>query len=89
MVLKEENVALLKTIGPIVLLKANPDAIFERVKDEKHRPLLAVADPKAEIIKRLEARQPFYDRAAEFTVDTSGLAPEQAAKEIIKWLRSK
>ena len=88
-VLKEENVALLKAMGPVVLLTADPAVIFERIRHETQRPLLQVADPQAEIIKILEQRQPFYGRTAEHTVDTSQAAPGAAAKEIITWLRSK
>ena len=88
-VLKEENVALLKIMGPIILLTADPAAIYERIKQETYRPLLQTADPPAEIIKLLERRRPFYERAAEYTVDTSTAAPGEAAKEIITWLRSK
>jgi len=89
MALKEENVSLLKSLGPVILLKAEPDVVFERVKNEKHRPLLEVADPKAEIVKILEFREPFYDKAADHVVDTSKMSPEETAKEIIQWLRSK
>jgi shikimate kinase len=88
-VLKEENVALLKSIGPVVLLKADSDIIYGRIKNEKHRPLLEVADPKAEIVKILESRDPYYSKAADYAVDTSKLTPEAAAKEIIEWQRSK
>jgi shikimate kinase len=88
-VLKEENVALLKTMGPIILLTADPAVIYERIKNETHRPLLETADPQAEITRILERRRPFYARAAEHTVDTSQAAPGEAAKEIITWLRSK
>ena len=39
-VLKEENVELLKRAGTIILLNATPETIFERVKNDKNRPLL-------------------------------------------------
>ena len=63
--------------------------IFERIKSETHRPLLAVPDPKAEIVKKLADREPFYNKAADHTVDTSKLTPGGVAKEISEWLRSK
>jgi shikimate kinase len=89
MVLKAENVALLKAIGPVVLLKAGPDIIYERIKQEKHRPLLEVPDPPAEIKKLLAYREPFYNSAADHVVETAKLTPEGVAKEISEWLRSK
>jgi shikimate kinase len=87
--LKAENVALLKTIGPVILLKAEPGIIFERIKGETHRPLLDVPDPQAEIAARLADREPYYNNAADHAVDTSSLTPEGVAKEISEWLRSK
>ena len=88
MVLREENVSLLKAMGPLVLLWADPDTVHERVKNETHRPLLDVADPRAEIAKILELRTPIYERTADLKVDTSKMDPAQAAQEIVKWLRS-
>jgi shikimate kinase len=88
-VLKQENVAQLKTMGAVILLTADPAAIYGRIKLETHRPLLQTADPQAEISKILERRRPFYAQAAEHTVDTSLAAPGAVAKEIITWLRSK
>ena len=88
-VLRAENIALLKAIGPLVLLWAEPETIYERVKKESHRPLLQVADPLAEIKKILDKRAPIYQRVCDFKLDTSGLTPEQAVKEIRLWLESK
>jgi shikimate kinase len=88
-VLRAENVALLKTMGPVILLWADAEVVFERVKNEKHRPLLNVADPKAEMVKILESRELIYNRAADYKVDTSKMTPQAAAKEIIEWQKSK
>ncbi len=89
MVLRDENVALLKPLGPVVLLRAPAEVIYRRIKGERHRPLLDVADPLAEIRKILAYREPFYDRAADHTVETEALTPEGVAKEISAWLRSR
>jgi shikimate kinase len=89
MVLREENVRLLKEIGPLVLLWAEPDVVYQRVKQETHRPLLKVADPKAEIKKILAKRRPVYERVADHLVNTSMMSIEQATEEIKQWLRSK
>ena len=87
--LRAENVKMLKAMGKVVLLQASPAVIYARVKNEKHRPLLNVQDPAAEIGKILEKRQTAYAQAADFTLDTSSLNIETAAQEVIKWLKSK
>jgi shikimate kinase len=89
MVLRPANVALLKQAGPLVLLWAQPEVIYQRVKEEKHRPLLNVAEPLAEIKKILAARQPLYEQAADYKIDTSKLSVEKVIEEIKQWLKSK
>jgi len=89
MVLRTENVARLKSLGPVILLWADPERIWHRIKHEAHRPLLKVADPEQEIVRRLAAREPFYRQAADQIVDTSKLDVAQVSEEIEKWLKSK
>lgn len=89
MVLREENVSLLKDMGPIVLLWAEPEVIYERTKSGAHRPLLQVPEPLEEIKKRLEQRTPFYKQAADHTADTSKLSPEEITKDVLQWLKSR
>ena len=87
MVLKEENAALLKQLGKIILLWAEPEVVYRRVKNETHRPLLKVADPQAEIKKILELRAPIYNKAADYKFETGSKPPEEITQEIIKWLK--
>lgn len=86
MVLRQENVKMLKEIGPLILLWTEPEVVCERVKNETHRPLLNVRDPKAEIVRILEERAPIYNRVADFKVDTSNLNVEGAVKEIVDFV---
>ena len=89
MVLREENVRMLKGIGPLVLLWAEPDTVYERVKRHEHRPLLRVADPRAEIKKILDKRAPVYRQVADHIVNTSKLNIDDCVEEITEWLRSR
>ncbi|MGB9613121.1 MAG: shikimate kinase [Candidatus Margulisiibacteriota bacterium] len=89
MVLREENVSLLKNLGPLILLWADPEVVYERIKEQTHRPLLNVPDPKEEIKKILDFRSPIYNRVADFKVDTSFKTAEEVVLEILGWLKSK
>ncbi|MFH1347305.1 MAG: shikimate kinase [Candidatus Margulisiibacteriota bacterium] len=89
MVLREENVKMLKELGPLVLLWAKPETVYQRVSKETHRPLLNVPDPLAEIKNILDKRTPVYDRVADFKVDTSKLSIDECVKGIKEWLRSR
>lgn len=89
MVLRDENVRLLKEIGPLVLLWADPGVIHERVRKQTHRPLLKVKDPRAEISRILGKRAPLYKKVADHVVNTDKLDVDGCVKEIKEWLRSK
>ncbi|MFH1577393.1 MAG: shikimate kinase [Candidatus Margulisiibacteriota bacterium] len=89
MVLRQENVKMLKDLGPLVMLWAEPEMIYQRVKQEKHRPLLEVADPQAEIKRVLDKRTPVYNRVADYKVDTTKLSVNECVEGIIKWLKSR
>ena len=67
---KEENRALLKQLGCVVWLQAEPDTIYERLKEDTTRPLLQVPDPKAKIKELLEQRYPCYVSAADYVIKT-------------------
>jgi shikimate kinase len=88
-VLELDNIFRLRPNYVIVCLSASPEEILKRVlADGETRPLLNVADKLGKIRELLAARLPLYTQAADFTVDTSGLAPDGVADEIIRILGS-
>jgi len=87
MVLREENVKKLKKLGTLVLLHAKTEVIVERLKGVKGRPLLDVGDPEKRIVEILEARNPIYERVADFKVDTSEMNMAEAAQKIIDHIK--
>ncbi len=80
-VIREENVANLKSSGIIVCLTADPEVIMERTKKYKHRPLLNVEDPKRKIIDLINKRRPYYAKADHF-MDTGRLTIDQVIEKI-------
>jgi shikimate kinase len=85
-VLDENNVKRLKESGVMICLWANPQAIYDRVKAQKHRPLLNVSNPKAEIEELLDYRRPFYEKA-DHHIDTSDLSIEEVVDEVLSIAR--
>jgi len=88
-VLRLENVELLKKLGPVILLNASVEAIHQRTKMATHRPLLQVDNPRQEIEKRLADRHSAYTAAADYSIETTHLTPDQVTEAIIKWLKSR
>lgn len=73
-----------KKAGLVVCLTARPEVIFERIKQETHRPLLQTTDPLAKIRELLESRAPFYAQA-DVTIDTS----EKSVDDVISAIKER
>lgn len=84
---REENRALLKEIGKVVYLRAKPETLYERVKEDVGRPLLQCENPMERIGKLLEERKDVYESAADLIVDVDGKNFGQVLFEIERWLR--
>jgi shikimate kinase len=85
-VLKTENVQALEKTGKIVCLRARPETIYERIKNDTSRPLLQVPNPKKKIEEMLSERAPHYARSS-FAIDTDGKTIETIVEEIISLLK--
>jgi shikimate kinase len=87
-VLNTINTERLRQSGVIVLLTASPGAVLKRTAAVPgSRPLLNVGDPLARIRELMKFRRPFYQRAADITVNTSQLDVAAVADLIIEKLR--
>ena len=82
-----DNIKFLKDTGTVVYLKARPDTIYERVKEEKHRPILSQTDFSiSDIENLLNMREQFYAQA-DLIIYTDGISPEGEADEIKIFLK--
>jgi shikimate kinase len=87
-VLNAINIDRLRQECIIVCLTASPSAILKRTSADKgERPLLAVADRRRQIKDMLKYRGPFYAGAADITIDTSRLKPDEVVERIIEELK--
>lgn len=80
--LKEENRRLLKELGTVVYLRARPETIYERLKNDTTRPLLRGDDPQGKIRAMLGTRGPIYEEAADVIVDVDDKPYEAIIGEI-------
>jgi shikimate kinase len=84
-VLRKENLQLLKANGIVFYLQATPEVIYQRIKDEKHRPILKVPDPLGCIKELYQQRLPLYNQA-DFTIDANDASIEGPVVEIMRHL---
>jgi shikimate kinase len=82
-----ENFASLKQHALIVCLWASPDKIWERVRNQSHRPLLMDADPQGKIRALLAARESAY-RQADVLVNTEWRSVREVAMQVIHHFNS-
>ena len=84
---KEENVREMKEKGRIILLSAQPETVYARVKNSHNRPLLEGNMNVSYIKDLMDKRQKLYERAADFQVKTDGRTAKDIGEEIIKQIR--
>lgn len=82
--LNSENLKLLKNNGVLIALKAEPEVIYQRVKNKKSRPLLK-GNLMGSILKLLQEREGIYN-VAEFSVDTSRITQDAVVDKIHNYL---
>lgn len=76
------NLASLKTHSLVICLWSSPEKIWERVRNQSHRPLLKDPDPLAKIRSLLIAREPYY-RQADVLVNTEMRTVKDVAQQVI------
>lgn len=81
------NRELLKRCGTVVYLKISPEAVYERLKHDKVRPLLQCDDPYTKVKELLEARSGAYEECADIIIPVDGLQMEQVLEKIMISLR--
>lgn len=79
---REENRKTMLNKGLTIYLKATPEEIFNRIKNEVHRPLLKKNFSVEKISSILKEREKNYLQA-EVTIDTTGKTPYNVVKEIL------
>jgi shikimate kinase len=69
-VLRPANRQHLRDAGHVIYLRSTPDEVFRRLRHDRNRPLLQVADPLARLRDLYEQRDPLYRETAHFIIET-------------------
>ena len=86
-VLRKENVEILKRLGAIVWLDGDEETLFARASRKQNRPLLQTKNPRKTFSQILGSRRPLYANIADIRLDTSVLTDEKVAVAILAKLR--
>ncbi|MCL1987087.1 MAG: shikimate kinase [Firmicutes bacterium] len=84
-ILNAENMAILRKIGFVVYLQLEPLQLYNRLKTDNSRPLLANLDDsdKCETIQQIfEHRAPLYEKYSDFAINNSVIPISTVARMI-------
>ncbi len=82
-ILRAENHAALRRVGPVAWLDAGAEILFERVARNKKRPLLQTKTPRASFDALLAERREIYAAAADFRIDSTGRSHDETAQAVL------
>ena len=88
-VLSPESRRVMRERGTVVYLRARLENLWQRMRNDTSRPLLATDDPRATLARLLEAREPLYAEAAHVTVDTATQSAATLVERIVAMLHER
>jgi len=88
MPVKDINRKLLEKLGTVVYLKADPETIYEHVKNDTKRPLLQCDNPQQRIRDMIQIRNPIYQSSADIIINVDNLKQSEIAERLKKSCRA-
>jgi shikimate kinase len=85
-VLREENVELLRALGRTFWLEADEATLWRRASRRSTRPLLQAPNPRNKFAALLRERLPLYQAAADDRIDVSRGTVKEIANQILALL---
>lgn len=87
-VTQPRNLPILRHLGYIAWLEADPERLARRTGQNTNRPLLAGdEDPKAKLERLLSERKPLYKSIADLRIQTAELTPQETAYGVMESAR--
>jgi shikimate kinase len=88
-VIAEQNRRCLAARGTVVYLSAKPEDLYERVRHDRNRPLLATPDPLARLRELHAERDALYRSVADFVVDTGEQSVQLLVQDLVHRLEER
>ena len=82
-VLAEENRRRLAAHGIVIYLHARPGHLWQRVRHDRNRPLLATPDPQKKFEDLYAVRDPLYREVADIVLDTGKQSVQTLTKDLL------
>lgn len=88
-VLAPENRERLAENGTVIYLRARPEDLYDRVRHDRNRPLLATSDPLGRMRSLFTERDPLYRQVADLVVETGDQSPQALARRLLEQLQDR
>lgn len=85
-VLRQANRGQMRAMGTVIYMRASPEYLHRRLRNDRKRPLLQVADPLARLRGLYAERDPLYREAAHHVLDTHNLSLSLGVNRILMQL---
>lgn len=82
-VLDAGNRRRLAGAGVVIYLHGKPADLWQRVRHDRNRPLLATADPRARLEELYAVRDPLYREIADIVLDTGRQSVQVLARDLL------
>jgi len=82
-ILNPENRKNLRSRGFVVYLKSSVDALVQRTRHDRNRPLLQTENPEQVLRKLIEERGPLYEEVADLVIQTEQVSVHRVVKQIL------
>ncbi len=69
------------------VLKSSVEALVQRTRHDRNRPLLQTEDPKAVLRQVIEERGPLYEEVADLVIETEQVSVHRVVKQIVDRLQ--
>jgi shikimate kinase len=87
-VLAEANRRHLSARGTVVYLSAKPEDLYDRVRHDRNRPLLAGGEPLARLRELHQQRDPLYRSVADIVLETGAQSVQALTRQLLDRLET-
>jgi shikimate kinase len=81
-VMREQSRVRLRENGTVLYLHAEPETLWQRLRNSRQRPMLHAADPRNRLVELYHLRDPLYREVADHVIESD----REAVIRFVRWL---
>ena len=81
-VMRPQTRARLRANGTVLYLHAQPEMLWQRLRNSRNRPMLHAADPRNRLVELYQLRDPLYREVADHVIESD----RDAVMRFARWL---